>query len=320
MDLESGELKLDSRTVFVVDEAATVPTQMMDKLMSHVKPSGCRLWLIGDATQTQPVAAGNPFLAFQRRFHDFAQLQSVTRQRASEDREMVMSFQQGEAKAAFQSLRQRGLFELTKTRREAYEALVRDWRKAGEPGGSYCLTPTRNEAGIINRMCQEERRLAGELGPDWLRVGGEEIYASDRVIFKRNSDRYRVRNGDLGTVLRANALEQTLTVKLGSGECVTVPVSKYEHIKLGYAMTVHASQSKTTEHVFALLGGSNLDRELTYVAASRARGQTRVYCDRMEAGPELSDLIRMASRSRQKELAIDVMERPGPERSFEHSR
>ena len=98
---------------------------------------------------------------------------------------------------------------------------------------------------------------------------------------------------------------------------MTVELSKYQHIDIGYSLTCHKVQGKTTEHAFALLGGSMTDRELTYVACSRAKGRTRVYCDRLEAGEGLEDLIRSMARSRQKELAMDRMdppERPQPDR------
>jgi hypothetical protein len=48
------------------------------------------------------------------------------------------------------------------------------------------------------------------------------------------------------------------------------------------------------------------DREQSYVQASRARGQCRLYTDRSEAGDEMTDLARQMSRSRQKHLAHDI--------------
>jgi hypothetical protein len=50
------------------------------------------------------------------------------------------------------------------------------------------------------------------------------------------------------------------------------------------------------------------DRESTYVQASRAREETRLYVDRVSAGEEFSSMLRSMERSRAKDLAIDIQE------------
>ena len=65
-------------------------------------------------------------------------------------------------------------------------------------------------------------------------------------------------------------------------------------------------QGATVERCFVLCGGSMQDREATYVQASRAREETRLYVDRVSAGEEFSGLVRSMERSRAKELAVDL--------------
>ena len=50
------------------------------------------------------------------------------------------------------------------------------------------------------------------------------------------------------------------------------------------------------------------DRELSYVQVSRASETTMLYADKIEAGEELTSLSNQMSRSRQKNLARDVIE------------
>jgi len=161
--------------------------------------------------------------------------------------------------------------------------------------------------------------LAGKLGRQGLSVSGTDFFSGDRILFTRNSKRFTgVRNGTLGTVVGVDRVHQALTIKLDKGDRVIIPVNDYQHLKLGYAMTTHRSQGVTSSSSWVLLGGPNQDRELTYVQASRARETTRFFIDKLEAGDELQELHRQIERSRQKDLAHDLLDRRG--REYQESR
>ncbi len=99
-------------------------------------------------------------------------------------------------------------------------------------------------------------------------------------------------------------------MKLDSGERLRIPTRSYEHMELGYAITTHkGGQGKTVEKAFVLAGGMMQDRELSYVQMSRTRGETRIYTERADAGDTLTELARNMNKSRQKHLAVDVLDR-----------
>jgi conjugative relaxase-like TrwC/TraI family protein len=77
--IEGGSLRLDSRTVLVVDEAGMVGTRQMARLVSQVNASGAKLVLVGDARQLQPVDAGGPFKAIAEKVGE-ARLSTIRRQ------------------------------------------------------------------------------------------------------------------------------------------------------------------------------------------------------------------------------------------------
>jgi ATP-dependent exoDNAse (exonuclease V) alpha subunit len=162
-------------------------------------------------------------------------------------------------------------------------------------------------------MAQAERLRAGALGKRGLSVAGADFHRGDRILFTRNSKRYGVENGCLGTVAGVDTARQMLTVKLDKGKAVLIPAKEYEHVRLGYAVTTHKSQGATTENAYVLLGGPTQDRELSYVQASRARGTTRFFLDKLEAGEDLRELCKQLERSRQKDLAHDLLEQRGRE-------
>src|SRR5262249_2932810 len=190
------------------------------------------------------------------------------------------------------------------------------------------LVATNAEVKALNRMAQEERRREGQLGGSKVRVGknshdkdalylgtpyvkagGDQIHEGDRLIFLKNSSFYGVKNSHLGTVVRIDHLKGTHKARLDDRRVVTVSLEHYgsEHIRLGYAVTSHKAQGATVMNSFVLVSGPMQDREISYVQASRAREETRLFTDRMEAGDDLAELVRQMSTSRQNVLAHDLL-------------
>jgi ATP-dependent exoDNAse (exonuclease V) alpha subunit len=196
-------------------------------------------------------------------------------------------------------------------RTAATRELVAAWRAGGaaDPQRHLIFAGTNEEASRLNRLCQAERRAAGLVTGPGLAVGTDLVQPGDRVMFTRNSKSVGVKNGSLGTVANADPALQALRVRLDGGPEVVVPLDAYPHVRLGYAVTTHKGQGVTVDHAYVLAGGPMTDRELAYVQLSRARGTTRVFVDRAEAGEHLGDLARAMEKSRPQELAHDVAAR-----------
>ena len=109
---------------------------------------------------------------------------------------------------------------------------------------------------------------------------------------------------------------QGIAVELDSGTLVRVDFES-SHLRLGYAMTTHKAQGMTCEKAFILVSDRMVDREMTYVQASRARGETRWYVSR-----DLAEVARSMEKSHQKHMAttFDLWAEPGPELELELSR
>jgi conjugative relaxase-like TrwC/TraI family protein len=302
-------IRLTSKTVIVVDEAAMVGTRQIERLTEHALKAGARLILVGDEKQLQAISAGGPFASIGKRLGQ-ATLTEIQRQKDPWAREAVKKLAHGKAREALTEYARRGLVSVADDREEAMRALLREWKRQGaaNPKEHLILASTNADAQALNRMAQVDRMLAGQLGRRSLRVGAADFRGGDRVLFTRNSKRYGVENGCLGTVLSVDAVHQTMTVRLDKGRLVVIPTTDYAHMKLGYALTTHKSQGATTENAYVLLGPLQ-DRELSYVQASRARGTTRFFTDKREAGEDLDKLCRQMERSRQKNLAQDLLDR-----------
>lgn len=306
-----GTLALGPQSIVVLDEAGMVGTRQMEAVARLTADAGALLLCVGDARQLQPIEHGGPFAAMARALGE-ARLETIVRQEQAWAREAVKDIAEGRAGDAVREFARRGLLVVADERGDIMRHLVRDWAAAAldAPASALVFAPSNREVAELNRLAQAERLAAGRLGQESAEVGGDTVYAGDRVQFTRNARRFGVCNGDLGTVLGVHGLTKTLIVSLDSGKTAAVPLESYVHVRLGYAVTTHKGQGVTCDRAFVLVGGEAQDLHAAYVQASRARAETRLYADRLSAGDELADLVRAMGRDRQKGLAHDLLPEP----------
>lgn len=312
-------LRIDKKTVLVIDEAGMVGTGQMVAILRAVEKQGGKVVLVGDPKQLQPIEAGAPFAALAARL-GYAELTHVARQYNPLDCAVVRDMAAQDAESALQSLHRRKLVSVEKTRPDAMNSLVSAWsREIGfRPEKALIFCSTNEEAQSLNLQCQAQQSLKRRI--DTARsvdIHGGQAYVGDRVLFTRIDRRLGVENGETGTVVSIHRLFSRLTVQVDGGERVEVSPKKYTHrdrehhgecaLRLGYAVTTHKGQGTTVDCAFVLAGGSMQDAEISYVQLSRARERTRVFVDKQTAGENLAGLTRQMERTRAKDLAHDVI-------------
>jgi len=321
-------LKIDKKTVLVIDEAGMVGTKLMAYILKAVHRQGGKVVLVGDEKQLQPIEIGGPFRALAEQL-GYACLESITRQRDERDRQLVQDMMSGNAQAALTNLADRGLVSVSQTRKQAIEKLVADWSKDGaaHPEKVLIFACTNEDVHAINRLCQKDRILAGVVNPSKaVAVGDDHLFSGDRVMFTKRSRELGLENGWTGTVLSVNRLRKRIAAKLDNGKRVVIPLNRYKHkrglhkgecaVRLGYATTTHKGQGATVDKAYVLAGGYMQHREITYVQISRARQETRLYTDEAEAGKDLKNLAQRMNISRAKDLAHDVIRQQHHQRSL----
>ena len=323
---------LDAKTVLVVDEAGMVGTRQMATLIAKAKEYGAKLVLTGEQRQIQAVEVGGPFGSLQKRL-GASELTQILRQKQEWQRTAVKDFAAGHGEKALRAYQERDCFTVAPDRAAAQQSLINAWAAEGakKPEQHLIFTGTRADASALNRLAQGARQRAGQLGFRRLRIGGENlpgdtrpgdtlpgdtVHEKDRVLFTKNSAVLGVDNGTTGTVRAVDAAAQTLTVRLDNGQETLIPCREYTAVQLGYALTTHKAQGVTVKNSYILCGGSMIDRELSYVQASRATDHTRFFSEEILVwNPEtqrreeatLTELGRRMSRSREKDLAHDVV-------------
>lgn len=320
-DLEHGRTRLDSRTILVVDEAGMVGSRQMAALTAHAQDAGAKLILVGDTRQLQAIDAGAAFRAIQERIGG-AELTDVRRQQYQADKEMSRAFRDGRAGDALSNLKERGLLHIERTseivQRKAVDNYTRD---IADGKTTVILAATRHEVRELNEAARTELRNAGVLrGEDTAIItsrGGRAFAEGDRIVFLRNSRELDVKNGTTGAVIKVD--DRIMRARLDDGsERLINHVSGYNHVDHGYALTVHKAQGVTVDRAH-VVAGEMTGREWTYVAATRAREETRVYTTSDQLGRETehalekSELARDMARSRAKDTTQDYLPLHGAE-------
>jgi len=302
-DLDAGKTTLDVKTVLVIDEAGLLSTRQTEALLWHCNEAGAKLVPVGDMMQTQSVESGGMFARFVSRF-EVALLDNIIRQKDARDRVMVKQFARGEAKSALEYLDTNGRLHINADRDRLMQSLAADWlaaRDPARPGEAMMFAGTRAEARRLNDLARESLRERGELSNQEYEYGEQQFSVGDRIMFTRNDNVLRVRNGNLGTII--DARDGELTVRTDKGRVVTVRASEYEDVAYGYCATVHKTQGVTVDRSFVLLNEMMSSREWAYVAASRHRYDMHMYSDRPRGELELP-----LSKSGAKIAAIEILE------------
>ena len=162
------------------------------------------------------------------------------------------------------------------------------------------LRAHRTDSEIRGTLLHE---MAHGLGPGSITVerGRRDFASGDRVMFLKNDQCLRIKNGSLGIVETVDA--DRMTVRLDAGRSVAFDLKDYAHLDHGYATTIHKAQGMTVDraHVLATPG---LDRHAAYVALSRHRESVQLHYGRDDFADD-AKLVRFLSRDRSKDMASD---------------
>ncbi|MGH6988380.1 MAG: Ti-type conjugative transfer relaxase TraA [Stellaceae bacterium] len=315
-----GRDRLTARDILVIDEAGTVGTRQLERVLSHAAEAGAKAVLVGDPQQLQSIEAGAAFRSIHER-HGGAEIGEVRRQREGWQRDATRDLATSRTGDAIHAYDTHGMVHEATTRGEARDDLIDRWdrgRQASPDRSRIILTHTNDEVRALNEAARERMRAVGDLGDDLRLVveRGERSFASgDRIMFLQNERGLGVKNGTLGTIVEVS--ERSMSVRTDDGRNVSFDLKDYDRIDHGYAATIHKAQGMTLDrtHVLATPG---MDAHGSYVALSRHRDGTDLHYGRDDfAGQDR--LARTLSRDRAKDMASDY-ERLDPAQDYAERR
>jgi len=303
--LRKGTLKLDSKSVLVVDEAGMIGSRQMEELLSFAEQAGARVRLVGDAKQLHAVDYGNAF-AHMSKLAEVRSLTEIQRQRHDWMREASMALSRHEIAPAIKAYAERGMVHQYANQEAATLALVERWnadRLSDRSKSQIVLTRTNPERRALNDMMRDKLKESGDLGAEATvrtESGKLQLAEGDRIVFLKNEYKtLNVRNGTAAVVERIEG--DTLTVRLQDGRSVAVDLNTYGHIDHGYAMTVHKSQGMTVDWAYSLVS-PGMSAENAYVAWTRHK-EALVVCYAEDKFKSIEALTKRLSNAERKEFS-----------------
>jgi hypothetical protein len=308
--LAKDSIKLDERSVVVIDELSLLGTRQLNAILDARARLNFQVVAIGDPKQMQAVEAGPVIDLLQRALGEAAipELVRSVRQRDAEDRETTLMFRNGQTEEAVARKFANGTLKLVPgAYEETVNAVVALWevrRQANAERPDYSISisaPTNADAHAISLALRARRRALGEIGDDKVTLpatdaGGIEartfdmpLAVGDKVrLFRRTNAIFKSgrasnigRNGSVLTVIGIS--EEGLTLRSRSGKQGFVPLdnlkpNRGERVLLDYgeALTTNTAQGSTvSEHIHALPAGSALVSAFgAYTSGSRHKEQS----------------------------------------------
>ncbi|MEQ9617185.1 MAG: MobF family relaxase [Phycisphaerales bacterium] len=319
-------LKLNSKTVLVIDEASMVGTLQLRELLRSAEAARSKVVLVGDTRQLPAIDAGHPFSKLVSQL-GAAKLRSVRRQQHEAHRLATAALSEGDVQTALSIYSGLDRLRLYENDVEALGHLVGMWQeqRTEDLSESLMLAGSNRQVDRLNELAQRVRRSRRELSGAGARIGDEQYYVGDRIRFTENSRSLGVWNGDAGVVTRIRRkglLHHEITVRTDAGggydwlgrpktRDVTLHTASYRSIRLGYASTTHAAQGTTVDKAFVLAGEWMATAELSYVQLTRHREDLFIAAPRGPLGEDIEAVVEAMSGTHDRRHAIDF-EGTGP--------
>ncbi len=298
--IKAGQHVLDRNTVLLIDECGQVGSKTMNELVTAVAGANAKLVLVGDRDQLQPISAG-PALKILSAVAEPTRVDKIVRQRDVWAQDAARAFAKGDAAAGLEAYAARGLLQGCAGAQATIRSAVDRYMDAQArlPAQKHLLIAKSNKTvRALNTEIRARLRAAEILtGPDRVVVAGDasgtsfqlHLAVGDRIRFGIRQDKIGagVINGTVGRVKRIEDLdgEHLLIQATVDGKTVEFSTEALKdgsgRVRLSHdlAVTAYSAQGLTAETATVVLG-SEYDRHQSYVALSRARGETQIFYDK----------------------------------------
>lgn len=285
-------------TLLIVDEAGMAGTRNLDVAIRYARHQGASVVLIGDDRQLAAVEAGAILRDIQN-VHGAVSLNEVVRFRLPSGK---VDGAQAAASLALRAGDPSALgYYLDHGRVHAGDSMTAvdgaftEWIAARAEGlDAIILAPTRETVTELNLRARAAR-LAGvanggnnisytEMTPEVRLADGLLASVGDTIISKQNSYRLPVagtdfvKNGDRWIITQVAPDGGLVVARVGDLPVSVALPPRYvaEHVRLGYATTIHGAQGVTTSVSIAVVD-DRMTRNLLYVAGTRGTRANHFY-------------------------------------------
>lgn len=166
LDYSRDKLKLDSKSIIILDEVSLLDVRTAARLCEVVDETGARIIFSGDPAQLESVGAGNflemmqavaqekdaesPANRFIELNRDYKDAATIQRQKTTSGKQISALMQVGDFSAAIRQMRSEGMIETNKSREDAILRMVEEYSKTIDEG--------KRETPHFIRQYEEARR------------------------------------------------------------------------------------------------------------------------------------------------------------------
>ncbi|MHB1930767.1 MAG: ATP-dependent DNA helicase [Acidimicrobiales bacterium] len=306
--LDRGQLRLDERSVVILDEAGMTDDVDLARLTTHAQLAGAKLIVVGDHHQLGAVGPGGALAALAARHPDAVHhLAENRRQTDPEERAALEQLRDGDINRAVDWYADHDRIRPVADRESALQAAVDAWAADTAAGAETALLAWRRaNVAELNDRARAWMADTGRLTGPELTTGGVSYRAGDKVIALAPDRDAGLVTSQRATITHVDIDTGTVVVRTDDGHQVALTGGQLgaDRLDHAYATTVHRSQGATAEraHLYADGGG----RELAYVAMSRARHTSTAYAVADDLDQAREDLTRDWATRRTPTWAIDT--------------
>ena len=293
---EHANAQVPGKSLVIVDEAAMLSTELLDRLTRLAVETGAKLVLVGDDRQLASIERGGVFSDIRERIGS-ATLSAVRRQHQDWARQAARDFAEGRFREGLEAYEAHGLIHWQEDLEEARATLLERWSADTETsrGKRFVFAYTNEEVRRLNDALQAIEIARGRVR-DCITLETERgtlsVGVGDRIAFRGTWKPKGIYAGALATVA---SIEGTrMTVRSDRGREIVFDNREFTNIDLGYAGTIYRGQGKTLDQTY-LLHTHHWRDAASYVAMTRARAQTEVFVGRDQA-PSLRALSAQMAR------------------------
>ncbi|WP_299955742.1 AAA family ATPase [uncultured Roseobacter sp.] len=279
---KNGYEPIANGDVLVIDEAGMIGTRQLSRIAAKMNEIGAKLVLVGDPDQLQPIEAGTPFRQVVKT-HGAARLTEIHRQKSEWQKHASRVLAAGDISKAVDRHRKRDAVTQVDYRSDAIDALVEsyamDIAATGTSKSRLAFAHKRKDVHALNQAIRSALRSDPDAPPEVMfttDTGKRAFAADERIVFTRNDKDIGVKNGMLGTVIKAEGSEITVALDGDKDRAVCFDPKGFRNFDHGYAVTIHKSQGATVDQSYVLASRS-MDRHLAYVAMTRHREDMRLF-------------------------------------------
>ena len=292
-------------TVILIDEVGMSATTSLDPVIRHALACGADVKAVGDDQQLASVAAGGVL----RDVADLGNTLTLTEvMRFTDPAEGAASLavREGDEKAIGFYIDHQRVHVTADT--VAADVAYQAWRRDTQAGhASVMLAPTLDTVRELNQRARADRMADNPLsdtdkargrGRETILADGLAASAGDTIRTRNNDRRLRlsgtdfVRNGYRWTITHVDKDGGLTVTHDRSGATIALPADYVrEHCELGYASTIHGAQGMTVGSrgkqlgTCRIVGSDRLDKQLLYVAMTRATDGNHLYLGTSESDP-----------------------------------